>query len=270
MSGFIPSYGTCGPSGESLIFAFIGDTLLLGQDRQLPAPGALKASGMCRETLIFGSLNGVSCELHFWSSNTPVPSGLEKGDYRQLWGYWDQGQMDALCRSQQLAAWLHQHQFCGLCGHALKTSAHEPARECPSCGFKVYPKISPVCIGLVLKGEELLLARSPHFPPGMYSALAGFVEVGESAEACLRREIREEAGIEIGNIRWFGSQAWPYPHTLMMGFIADYVSGELVAQEDEIEDIGWFEKDALPQLPHPSSIAFQMIDFVCREEKTER
>ncbi|MGL5633271.1 MAG: NAD(+) diphosphatase [Azovibrio sp.] len=253
-----------------MIFAFIGDTLLLGQDRQLPAPEALEASGMCREILIFGSLNGVSCELHFWSSNTPVPSGLEKGDYRQLWGYWDQGQMDALCRSQQLAAWLHQHQFCGLCGYALKTSAHEPARECPSCGFKVYPKISPVCIGLVLKGEKLLLARSPHFPPGMYSALAGFVEVGESAEACLRREIREEAGIEIGNIRWFGSQAWPYPHTLMMGFIADYVSGELVAQEDEIEDIGWFEKEALPQLPHPSSIAFQMIDFVCREEKNGR
>ncbi|MDA0191182.1 MAG: NAD(+) diphosphatase [Proteobacteria bacterium] len=129
----------------------------------------------------------------------------------------------------------------------------------PACGFKAYPRVSPVCIGLVRRGDSVLLARSPHFPPGIYSALAGFVEPGESAEACLRREIREEAGIEIANPRWFGSQAWPYPHSLMMGFLADHAAGEPVPQAGEIEDVRWFPLAALPPLPHPSTIAFRMI-----------
>jgi NAD+ diphosphatase len=117
-------------------------------------------------------------------------------------------------------------------------------------------------MGLVLRGKTMLLARSPHFPPGVYSALAGFVEAGESAEAALQREIFEESGVRIKNIRWFGSQSWPYPHSLMLGFIADYASGELVAQASEIEDLGWFSFDHLPTLPHPASLAYQMIEHV--------
>ena len=119
-----------------------------------------------------------------------------------------------------------------------------------------------MCIGLVLRGSELLLGRSPHFAPGMYSALAGFLEAGEDAEDCLRREIREEAGVEICNIRWFGSQSWPFPHSLMLGFIADYAGGELSPQPGEIEDLQWFAPDALPLLPHPRSLAYRMIEAV--------
>ncbi|NMM26540.1 MAG: NAD(+) diphosphatase [Glaciimonas sp.] len=265
MSDFVPSYGAPQIVNTSLVFPFAGETFLVGLDAELLPVTALRELGASSEAIVFGTLNGLVCEMRVWPADTAIPSGIVKGDYRQLWGRWTQGQLDALSRSRQLAAWFHQNRFCGVCGQTLKTRLDEPARECPSCGFKAYPRISPVCIGLVLKGTEMLLARSPHFPPGVYSTLAGFLEAGESAENCLRREIREESGIEIQNIRWFGSQAWPYPHSLMIGFIVDYAAGELVAQESEIEDIGWFEMDELPRLPHPSTIAFQMIDFARRE-----
>jgi NAD+ diphosphatase len=114
-----------------------------------------------------------------------------------------------------------------------------------------------------MKGRQMLLARSPHFPPGIYSALAGYLEAGESLEHGLKREIREEAGIEIHNIHYLDSQSWPYPHSLMIGFIADYLSGELHAQESEIEDLDWFDLDNLPVLPHRGSLAYRMIGVVC-------
>ncbi|MBS1189070.1 MAG: diphosphatase [Rhodocyclaceae bacterium] len=258
---FAPSYGPPHHTGPSLVFAFVGDKLVIGPDNRLPTAAPLGMSRECSETLVFGSLNGLVCELRVWPAATALPSGLGTAHYRQLWGQWEQGQLDALCRAQQLATWIHQNRFCGVCGQPLRTRPDEPARECGACGFRAYPRISPVCIGLVLKGDEVLLARSPHFPAGVYSALAGYLEAGETAEECLRREIREEAGIEIDNIRWFGSQAWPYPHSLMMGFFADYAAGEIRPQAGEIEDLQWFGKDRLPTLPHPSTIAFRMLDL---------
>lgn len=264
MHAFFPDYAAAQAGGDTHVFPFVGETLLIGEDAGLPDAAALAQLGAASQSVVFGTLGGRACELRLWPAATPVPAGLGKGDYRQLWGRWPQGRLDALCRARGLAAWLEEHRYCSRCGGALETSANEPARQCTACGHKAYPRISPVCIGLVLKGGEMLLARSPHFPPGVYSALAGYLEAGETVEDCLRREIREEAGIEIANIRWFSSQAWPYPQSLMMGFIADYAAGELVRQEDEIEDLGWFAPDALPRLPHPSTIAFRMIDAVCR------
>jgi NAD+ diphosphatase len=258
-TGFRPCYGLAGTAGPVLVFPFVGNSLLLGADAGLPSETVLDALGPWRESLVFGMLDGLTCEMRVWPADTAIPPELGKGHYRQLWHCWEAERLHAYSRAQQLATWLQQHRFCGACGEALVTRADEPARECPACGLKAYPRISPVCIGLVRRGEELLLARSPHFPPGVYSALAGFLEAGESAEDCLRREIREEAGIEIANIRWFGSQTWPYPHSLMMGFMAEYASGELQPQIGEIEDLRWFRKDRLPALPHPSTIAYQMI-----------
>lgn len=265
---FVADFGAPRRSDGSLsvTLIFIGQDLVIGESENFPAPGdgAVAILGPCSETLMFGAFDDVSCEMAVWPANLAIPPGLVKADYRRLWGRWTQGQLDAMSRARQLAAWLHQNRFCGVCGQAMQILKHESACECGSCKNRVYPRISPVCVGLVLKGDQILLARSPHFPPGIYSALAGFVEVGESAEQCLRREIMEEAGIEIDNIRWFGSQSWPYPHSLMMGFIADYASGELRPQVDEIEDLRWFKRDELPALPHPSTIAFQMIQDVLR------
>ena len=135
------------------------------------------------------------------------------------------------------------------------------ARRCPRCGMVYYPRLSPAAIMLVRRGDELLLARSPHFPLGMYSALAGFVEAGESIEETIRREVREEVGVEVGEVRYFGSQPWPFPNSLMIGFIADYADGELkISDPLEIEDARWYRLDDLPKLPPKVSIARAMID----------
>ncbi|MGB3681830.1 MAG: NAD(+) diphosphatase, partial [Rubrobacteraceae bacterium] len=127
-------------------------------------------------------------------------------------------------------------------------------------GMHFYPRLSPAAIMLVTSGEQLLLARSPHFPPGMYSALAGFVEPGESIEQTIAREVREEVGVEIQNPRYFGSQPWPFPDSLMIGFTAEYAGGELRFEDGEIEDAGWFSAGKMPELPPRLSIARAMIE----------
>jgi NAD+ diphosphatase len=141
----------------------------------------------------------------------------------------------------------------------------EHARECPACGLIAYPRIAPAVMCLVTRAREILLARSPHFPPGMYSALAGFVEPGESLEQCLAREVLEETGVRIANPRYFASQPWPFPHSLMIAFVADYAGGEITPAPDEIEDAQWFTLDALPKLPKRISIARRLIDGVVGE-----
>ena len=143
----------------------------------------------------------------------------------------------------------------------MKTT--EFAMECPSCGLLAYPRISPAVMVLVRRGNELLLARSPHFRPGVFSALAGFVEAGETLEQCAVREVREEVGVEITNLRYFQSQPWPFPDSLMLAFFADYAGGEIVPDPSEIEAAGWFSIDALPVLPDPVSIARRLIDAAC-------
>lgn len=277
---------------------FYGDHLLLTEAGE-PAPAAaLAALGAPEARLHIGDLRGEDgdgdgdgdddgdddeggegacpCVIELWplaGAGTAAQgewpdalAGLKKGDFRQLSRHWPAAQVAAMARGRQLAHWWRLHRFCSACATPLVTLPSEPGRRCPACASVYYPRLAPVCIGLVRRGEELLLARSPHFAPGVYSALAGFVEAGETLEDCLRREIREEVGIEIANIRCFGSQAWPYPNQLMVGFFADYAGGEITPQAGEIEDAGWFHRDRLPTLPHPSSIAYQMVQAVLAGE----
>ena len=131
---------------------------------------------------------------------------------------------------------------------------------CPACGLLAYPRISPAVMVLVERGDDLLLARSPHFLPGVFSALAGFVEAGESVEQCAAREVREEVGVEIARLRYFRSQSWPFPNSLMIAFFADYAGGEITPDPAEIEAAGWFPRKALPPLPDQASIARHLID----------
>ena len=136
----------------------------------------------------------------------------------------------------------------------------ERAKQCPACGHVVYPRVSPAMMVLVSRGRELLLARANRFPNAMYSALAGFVELGESIEDCIHREVREEVGVEVDNLVYFASQSWPFPHSLMIAFTAEYASGEARPCDAEIADVQWFSIDALPQLPSPVSISRKLID----------
>jgi NAD+ diphosphatase len=162
-------------------------------------------------------------------------------------------------RAAQVLEWDRTHRFCGVCGTPTERLAHERSRRCPSCGHTAYPRISPAMMALVWRPGELLLARAPHFIPGMYSALAGFVEPGETLEECVAREVAEEVGVRVKNLRYFGSQSWPFPHSLMVAFTAEWDGGEIVPQPDEIEDAGWYPFDALPGIPPRFSIAGYLI-----------
>src|SRR5689334_8517223 len=147
------------------------------------------------------------------SAEAAAPEGASWSGLRALFGLIDDAGFALAGRAVQIVDWDRTHQFCGVCGTPTVCKANERARQCPSCGHTNYPRIAPAVMALVRRGNELLLARSPHFAPGMYSALAGFVEPGESLEQCLQREVREEVGIEVTNFTYFSSQPWPFPHS---------------------------------------------------------
>ncbi|MFR0673083.1 NAD(+) diphosphatase [Enterobacterales bacterium AW_CKDN230030176-1A_HGKHYDSX7] len=161
----------------------------------------------------------------------------------------------------QIGTWAREHRFCGSCGQPTTQVRWERAMHCAACDLRSYPRISPSMIVLVTRGDEVLLARSPRFVTGVYSTLAGFAEPGESAEDCLVREVREEVAVQVRNIRYVGSQCWPFPHSMMLGFHADYAGGEIVMQPEEIEDARWFDIRDLPPLPATRSIARHLIDL---------
>ena len=163
-------------------------------------------------------------------------------------------------KGRQVLEWHRNHRFCGRCGQPTRLHDIDRAMECTACGYTVYPRISPCIITLIHREHEILLARSPRFPQGMYSTLAGFVEVGETLEMTLHREVKEEVGVTVKNLQYFASQPWPFPHSLMVGFFAEYSSGPINIDNDEIVDAQWFPLDNLPMIPPAGSIARQLID----------
>ena len=193
------------------------------------------------------------------------PEGLEPVGLYDLLGRVDEEELGWASRAVQLGGFDRDHRYCGRCGHPAAPSPVEHARTCTACGATVYPRLSPAVIVLVERGDECLLARSPRFPPGRYALIAGFVEPGETAEHAVERELAEECGVTVTNIRYAGSQPWPFPHSLMLGFIAAYAGGEVRVDGVEIEDAGWFGVEALPPLPPYGSISRRLIDeFVGR------
>lgn len=200
------------------------------------------------------------------SPDLELPDGFELRPLRGLYGQLEDTLFALAGRATQLVEWERTHQYCGCCATPMKQSPHERCKRCPKCGLRQYPRLSPAVIMLVSRGSEMLLARAPRFRPGMYSVLAGFVEPGESLEETVAREVREEVGIEIKDIRYFGSQPWPFPNSLMIGFTACYASGDIVIDPTEIEAAGWFTKDSLPPVPGKLSIARKLIDWFVTEE----
>jgi NAD+ diphosphatase len=216
------------------------------------------------EPLAVGLLNGAEA----WAAGLPTgfsaamepPEGMAFLGLRRLWGRLDEAAWKLAGRAAQIVEWDRDHRYCGRCGAGTARKPGELARVCPRCGLHHFPRISPAVIVRIERGDEILLARSPHFAPGVYSTIAGFVEPGESLEQTVAREVREEVGVEVTNVRYFGSQPWPFPHSLMIGFVADWASGEIRLQEEEIEDAGWFRVDTLPGLPSRLSIARALVD----------
>ncbi|HEV7507169.1 MAG TPA: NAD(+) diphosphatase [Thermoanaerobaculia bacterium] len=251
-------------------FAFRGSELLVTTgESSARVPGSadwkelkLPGSGL----LDVGTLRGVPA----WGLGLPPdaapPEGFSFLGLRALWGKLDEETWRLAGRAVQLVEWDRNHQYCGRCATPTQRQTGELSRVCPQCGLHHFPRISPAVIVRIERGDEILLARSPHFAPGVYSTIAGFVEPGESLEETVLREVKEEVGVTVTNLRYFGSQPWPFPNSLMVGFVADYESGELVLQPGEIEDAGWFTVNTLPSLPSPLSIARALIDDFIRRQ----
>lgn len=261
-------------TGSSLWFAFQGTQVLVRREEggtHLPVAGDIRDIGLQplrRQYLgLYAGQHCFSCEV---ASGLPAPAGMTWAGLRSLFGAMDDILFGVVGRAIQIMDWDRSHQYCGHCGTPTLLKAGERARQCPSCGQTSYPRIAPAVMALVRKADRLLLARSPHFVPGMHSALAGFVEPGENLEQCLRREVKEEVGVEVTNLRYFSSQPWPFPHSLMIAFNCEYAGGEITPEPGEIEAAGWFGVDNLPVLPNRISIARRLIDATIAQIRAEK
>ena len=246
-------------------FAFVGSKLLVrleGTASKIPQLISLAEIGLMPvRTQFLGTLDGQPCYSAELPFDAITPHGMTLRGLRELYGTLDEDLFMLSGRAIQIVEWDRTHQYCGHCATGTTQLSHERAKRCPKCGLVNYPRLSPAIIVLVSRGEEVLLARASRFPPGMYSVLAGFVEPGESLEETVVREVREEVGIEVKDIRYFGSQPWPFPNSLMIGFTATYASGEIAIEPQELTDAAWFSKHNLPQIPPKLSIARKLIDW---------
>ena len=198
-----------------------------------------------------------------------VPHGQDPGygaemDLRALFGRVSETEWAVAGRAVQLVEWGRTHRFCGRCGEPTQLASNERAYVCPACQLMAFPRLAPAIITLVTRGEgddqEALLARGANFPVPMYSTLAGFVEAGENLEQAVAREVEEEVGVKVNDVRYVASQPWPFPHSLMLGFTANWESGDIVCDPIEILDANWYKRDELPMIPPAMSIARRLID----------
>lgn len=214
-----------------------------------------------------GDLAGVPIYASEVDPNADEPEGYEFQPLRSFLGQVDEPVFNLIGKAKQLTDWYNDNRYCGQCGHETIASDFDRSRKCPRCGRLFYPRLSPSIIVLVTRGDELLLARNVHARGGFYSTIAGFVEPGEAIEETVHREVMEEVGVRIKNLQYFGSQPWPFPDSLMLGFHAEYMSGELRLQAEEIADAKWFHYHDLPNRPVRVSIAGQLIeDYIRRLE----
>lgn len=256
---------TLGPPGQGNVLAFVfrGGDLLVNQAAD--APVSSDVIGADSEGLIVGHWQERLVVAYVVERDHPAPPGTAWAGLRSLFGSMPDALVALAGRATQLLEWDRTHRFCGACATPTIRDASERARRCPSCHHTAYPRISPAMMCLITRGREILLARNVNFPAGRYSALAGFLEAGESIEDAIHREVEEEVGLKVTNLRYFASQSWPFPHSLMIAFTAEFAGGELRPNGHEIAEADWFRHDALPQLPPRISIARALIDDTVRK-----
>jgi len=250
-------------------FLFRGNRLMVhveGGVAAIPSAIAYSEIGvpMVRSQYL-GRLDDRHCYSVEVEAEAQPPDGWTFQGLRRLFGLLPESLFWVAGAAVQIVNWDRDHQFCGRCGSGTLDRPKERAKECPNCGLISYPRISPAIIVLVEREGKVLLARSHRHPQGLFSVLAGFVEPGETLEGAVAREIKEEVGIKVRDIRYFGSQPWPFPNSLMIAFTCHYASGDIVLEEEEMAEAGWYNPDELPPIPPKISIARRLIDwFVAR------
>jgi NAD+ diphosphatase len=256
---------TLSDNPRGLCFAFIGAELLIvrGPDDvpQIPLWDQVRHWGVTAVRWQYlGLLHGDHC----WSAelmrDQEIPSGAGLTGLRALYDQLSEAEYAIAGRAAQIVAWERDHQFCGRCGTPTEPVPGERARRCPVCELHAYPRLSPAVITLIERGDTILLARGHAFQPGRFGIIAGFVEPGETLEEAVRREVREEVGFELDRVEYFGSQPWPFPHGIMIGFRANHLDGEITIDDGELAEAGWYGIDELPNIPGKLSIARQLID----------
>lgn len=252
-------------------FLFKGNKILILKDKlqfTLPEINLYKLSKKFVRGRYLDLVEGRSCYVAELTTDTVAPEGMLFYDLRQLIGKIPDDLFFLAGKAYQILHWDRTHQYCSQCGAQTENKIDERAKFCPSCGLVNYPRISPAIIVAITRGREILLAKGCSFQGDFYSVLAGFVEPGETFEECVQREVEEEVSLKVKNIKYFSSQPWPFPDSLMVGFTAEYASGDIVTDKKEILDAGWFTADKLPVIPSKGSIiARQLIDWFVQTDK---
>ena len=254
---------------EDRVIVFREGRIVVQQDSYLWSPHAIKSQIAEAETLLLVSAGKSKLLVLDLESDDGVPLSAETVPLRALLFKSDEALATA-GKANQILDWYKAHKYCGYCG---EPTLHDPAQlavRCPSCNHHFFPRINPCVIVLVLKGDKMLLAKNARYRSGFLSCLAGFIEVGESAEDTVVREVKEESGLDVENIRYFKSQSWPFPSQLMLGFYADYKSGEIVPEPGEIEEADWYGIEDLPQVPSGKiSVAGELIENFVRQMQSK-
>lgn len=264
-SGFLPGHALpSAVAGDACAFAFRGDRILVRAPSEdevaITSLQELADAGVGGRQHFLGMLGHRACIAIDAGDEALEPAGMRYVGLRSLFFKVPDDLLALAARAFQVVDFDRTHRFCGRCGTPTRSRDTERAKECPSCGLTVYPRVSPAMMALVTRGKELLLARANRFATGMFSALAGFVEPGETIEDCVRREVREEVGVEVSDITYFASQSWAFPHSLMIAYTATWAGGEIRIDDEEIAEARWFHVDDLPKLPMSVSIARRLID----------
>ncbi|MCP4417487.1 MAG: NAD(+) diphosphatase [Chloroflexi bacterium] len=271
---FNPSVTPPEETSHAIWLIFRGtDLLVIDEGETAALPNDSGAFSLLRQHYL-GRIEGetaVHCFAAEVTAEVEVPAGMQFVGIRPLFNRLPLDYLWLAGRAVQIIDWDRNHPFCSRCATPNEIQAHERAKKCPNCGLITYPRISPAIIvrvdRIIDDVPHLLLARNGRWRRGWYSVLAGFVEPGETLEECVHREVFEEVGIHLQNVRYFGSQPWPFPNSLMLAFTADYASGDILLEEEEIEDANWFTVDTLPNLPSRISIARRLVDnFVSQHD----
>lgn len=264
ITNFIPAVtATLPETNQDMYFLFYKDELLVkSEDNKaiIPAIKDLKNLELINIQYL-GSINGQNCFCGELNKDSILPNDMYFSKLKALAHklstdlFWIGG------RAVQIVNFNNDHKFCGRCGALAQNVDGERAKKCPKCGLVNYPRISPAIIVAVVKEEKLLLAHNNQAPKDLYSVVAGFVEAGETFEECVVREVREETGITVKNIKYFGNQPWPFPNSLMIGFTAEYASGEIQVDGKEIGHADWYSSTEMPVTPDSISIAKELIGW---------